>query len=127
MRKLIIASLVIGLTASGAQSAEPGASVTVDLSNFKFSPSAIHLRAGVPVVLHLHNSSSGGHSFSAPKFFSAANLNATAVPLVHEGIVEVPKKSVVDLVLVPAAGHYALKCTHTLHSAFGMKGDIIVD
>ena len=101
--------------------------VTVELSNFKFSPKIMHLRAGVPVLLRLHNAAGGGHSFSAPQFFSAAKLSSQATALVHDGTVEIPAHSTVDIGLVPSTGNYRLKCSHTFHSTFGMKGAIRVD
>lgn len=128
MRKLVIASLLIGLSTASAQSASASpATVAVILSNFKFSPNIIHLRAGVPVVLRLQNSASGGHNFSAAQFFAAARLDAASMARVRRGAVEVPKHGTINVELVPAAGRYSVKCTHTLHSAFGMKGTIIVD
>ena len=99
---------------------------TVELSSFKFVPAEIQLPAGVPVVLHLNNVSSGGHNFSAPEFFAAAKLDAQSAALVHNGKVEVPSHGSVDLTLVPAEGRFPLKCTHTLHPTFGMKGTITV-
>jgi plastocyanin len=32
-----------------------------------------------------------------------------------------------DIALVPAAGRYKLKCTHTFHKLLGMSGTIIVE
>ncbi len=128
MRKLVMASLLIGLSASSAQSA-PASSATVDvtLSSFRISPNIIHLRAGVPVVLRFQNSASGGHNFSAMQFFSAARLEAASISRVQRGTVEVPKHGTINVELIPAAGRYPIKCTHTLHAMFGMKGTIIVD
>jgi uncharacterized cupredoxin-like copper-binding protein len=40
--------------------------------------------------------------------------------------VEVAAHSSVDVDVIPAAGQYALKCSHPLHAAFGMKGAIVV-
>jgi uncharacterized cupredoxin-like copper-binding protein len=100
--------------------------VTVEMSNFKFAPTDIQLRAGVPVVLHLTNAAKGGHNFSAPEFFAAAKLDPQSAALVRGGKIEVPSKGSVDIALTPAAGEYSLKCTHTLHSSFGMKGRITV-
>ncbi|MEO7365444.1 MAG: cupredoxin domain-containing protein [Sphingomicrobium sp.] len=128
MRQLVMASLLIGLCATFSQpaSASP-ATVAVNLSNFKFSPNIMHLKAGVPVVLRLANNASGGHNFSAPQFFAAARLDAASAARLGKGTIEVPKHGSVSITLVPVAGRYPLKCTHTLHSAFGMKGTIIVD
>jgi plastocyanin len=98
--------------------------VEVRLSNFDFSPSAIALAAGRPVVLRLINTGGGGHNFSAQQFFAAA---ANVSGPVRRGTVEVPGRQSVEIRLTPARGTYRLKCTHTLHSAFGMNGQITVE
>ncbi len=121
---IAFAMLSMFLSISPATAATPVA--TVQLSNFKFAPANIQLHAGAPVILHLANVGSGAHNFSAPDFFAAAKLDPAAAALVHDGKVEVRGQSAVDLALVPAAGQYSLKCTHTLHSSFGMKGTITV-
>jgi len=123
MRKFIGFSLLVAAAATA--SAQP-AMVPVELSNFKFVPNAIQLRAGTPVTLHLQNAGGGGHSFSAPAFFAAARLDPRSAGLVHNGMVDVPGRGAVNIALVPAAGTYKLKCTHTLHAAFGMTGTIVV-
>lgn len=122
---LALALAVLPASAATAQSPQPAA-VTVTMENFKFEPGAIQLKAGAPTILHLVNNASGGHSFSAPQFFAAAKIAPASQPLVHQGTVDVPKHSAVDIALTPAAGQYPLKCTHTLHAAFGMKGTIAV-
>jgi len=109
-----------------AATAQP-ASVAVQLSNFKFTPAAIHLKAAQPVTLHLQNASGSGHNFSAPQFFAAARIDPRSAAVVHNGTVEVKGHQSVDVSLTPAAGTYPLKCSHTLHAAFGMKGTIRVD
>lgn len=104
--------------------AQPAAApriVEVDLASFSFTPSAIRLRTGEPVLLRLVNTGRGGHNFSAPEFFAAAHA---AVP---GGTVEVPSRQTVEVRLTPARGHYALRCTHTLHATFGMRGEIEVE
>jgi plastocyanin len=128
MRKLFLIPLLIGIQAAVAQSNPlPPTAVTVSLSNFNFTPETIYLKAGVPVVLHLENRSNGGHNFSAPQFFAAAKLDPTSGSLVQRGTVEIPGGGVRDVAVIPAAGRYPLKCTHTFHSMFGMKGIIVVD
>ena len=122
--RAFLAFAMLSMAASAAGAAAPVA--TVELSNFKFTPNTIQLHAGAPVVLHLANVGSGSHNFSAPEFFAAAKLDPQAAALVHDGKVEVHGHTAVDLPLVPAAGQYALHCTHTLHSSFGMKGVISV-
>ena len=101
--------------------------VEINLSNFKFAPRAIHLKAGQPVVLHLVNTSGGGHNFSAPAFFAAASLREQDRAAVREGGIELGSEQSRDMALVPAAGRYKLRCTHTFHKFFGMKGSILVD
>ena len=123
MRILLAGALALAAAAPAA--AQPAVAI-VQLSNFKFAPATIVLRAGVPTVLRLHNAGGSGHNFAAPAFFAAARLDPAAAALVHGGRVEVPGGATVDLPLVPAAGQYPLKCTHTLHAAFGMKGTISV-
>jgi uncharacterized cupredoxin-like copper-binding protein len=97
--------------------------VEVQLANFSFTPRAIALTAGRPVILHLVNTAGGGHNFSAPQFFAAASGVSGAV---HDGTVDVPGHQSVDIRLTPSRGTYRLRCTHTMHTAFGMSGTITV-
>ncbi len=98
--------------------------VEVRLSSFDFTPSNIALTAGRPVILHLVNSGRGGHNFSAPQFFAAST--GVSGP-VRGGAVEVPGHQSVDIRLTPSRGSYRLRCTHTMHTAFGMTGTITVE
>lgn len=123
MRSLMVFAFL--LVFQSAVSASPPV-VSVEMSNFKFVPSEVQLQAGVPVVLHLSNGAGGGHNFSAPEFFAAARLDPESAALVQKGRVEVPSHGTVDISLVPAEGEFPLKCTHTLHPSFGMKGTITV-
>lgn len=115
--------LALLLTLPGPAAAQPR-TVEVRLSSFDFTPSTIQLRAGEPVVLHLVNSGGGGHNFAAPQFFAAAR--AVRGP-VRDGKVEVSGHQSVDITLTPVRGTYRLRCTHTLHSTFGMTGQIVVE
>lgn len=126
MRIIVLVALLIALPGA-AQQAPPPATVAVRLSSFDFSPETLRLRAGVPVLLRLENDGGGGHNFSAPQFFAAARIEPGSAGLVRRGAVEVPSNSVREVRLVPAAGRYRLRCTHTLHTTFGMKGRIIVE
>lgn len=104
--------------------ATPPQTVEVRLSNFSFTPRAIALTAGRPVILHLVNSGGGGHNFSAPQFFAASTDVSGPV---NEGVVEVPGHGSVDIALTPSPGTYRLRCTHTMHATFGMRGTITVE
>ena len=122
---LLVAALAITDGLSQAQAAPPAA-LSVDLSNFKFTPSRIELSANVPIVVQLRNDSSGGHNFSAPAFFAAAHVDRASAGFIHDGRVEVPAHASVRIALTPTAGRYPVRCTHAFHGAFGMKGTITV-
>jgi uncharacterized cupredoxin-like copper-binding protein len=115
------------LTQPGTPDWSQAQRVDVTLANFSFTPKAIHLRAGRPAVLHLVNSSSGGHDFTASAFFAAANVRAQDRGAIKRGSVELAGHRSIDIALVPRAGRYPLKCGHTFHKAFGMSGQIVVD
>jgi plastocyanin len=120
MRPAFLALLLLApASALSAQS-----TVEVQLKNFDFVPSTINLHAGQSVTLHLVNTAHGGHNFSAPEFFAAAT--GVRGP-VERGAVDVPGGQSVDVTLTPAHGSYRLRCTHTMHTAFGMTGSIVVD
>jgi uncharacterized cupredoxin-like copper-binding protein len=123
MHKSLSFCLVLTATAASAQPAV----VPVELSNFKFVPTAIQLRAGAPVTLHLQNASGGGHSFSAPEFFAAARVEARSAVVIRKGTIDVPAHAAVNITVVPGAGRFRLKCTHAFHATFGMKGTILVN
>ncbi len=101
--------------------------ITVHLSNFAFAPEHLHLRAGVPVRLHIVNDSSHGHNFSAPALFLLGSTFPDGPPPAS-GKVEVGPNGSENILLVPhAPGTYKLECTHFLHSLFSMTGSIVVE
>ena len=131
--RLIHAATAAGLIACCAASHAPAAAQfegaaeqRVELSSFDFAPRELHLHAGQPYVLVLTNAASGGHNFSAPKFFAAARVQSGDAGLIEGGEIEVPGRSTRTVHLIPASGNYKLTCTHTAHALFGMKGRIIV-
>lgn len=107
--------------------AQQAARVDIALADFNFTPKTIRLPAGQKTLLHIVNQGSGGHNFAAPEFFSAATIDPDSAALIKKGKIEVKKGAAVDVALTPRAGHYPLRCTHFLHSGFGMKGEIIVE
>lgn len=115
-------SFLLGLAALTALTVAPAQAapqrVEIVLANFSFTPAALHLKAGQPVVLHFVNKGSGGHNYAAPEFFGSA---------IPGGRIELDKDETRDVALTPRAGHYKVKCTHFLHTSFGMKGTIDVD
>jgi uncharacterized cupredoxin-like copper-binding protein len=128
MRLSFLPTALLALAAPAAALDAAPRTVEVDLSSFAFAPDTIRLHAGEAIVLHLVNTGGGGHDFSAPRFFAAATLDPADRARLRRGALEVPGHQSADLRLtVPAAGHYTLRCTHPLHSAFGMRGEIDVD
>lgn len=124
MRSLFLLPLILSAPiAATAQDAPAVRTVDVQLSSFDFTPGMIRLKAGEQVVLHLVNTGSGGHNFTAPEFFSAAT--GVSGPI-RKGTVEVAGHQAVDVRLTPVRGTYHLRCTHTFHSTFGMHGEIVV-
>ncbi len=112
------------LVASAAASAQVPATVAIDLSSYRFTPSALHLKAGQPVMLRFTNSSSGTHDFTAPDFFAHARLLGGAVP---KGKVTLEPGATATISLVPARGTYKVRCTRLFHTMRGMVGSIAVD
>lgn len=123
MRTRILLPLILSASVTATAQSGHAQTVEVQLSSFDFTPSTIQLRAGQPTVLHLVNNGNGGHNFSAPDLFAAA---ADVSGPVREGTVEVPGHQAVDVRLTPASGTYRLRCTHTFHTTFGMRGEIVV-
>ncbi|HEY0326382.1 MAG TPA: cupredoxin domain-containing protein [Allosphingosinicella sp.] len=128
MRKFtLLAALAAVVGPAQAQDPWAGAQIVqVRLSNFDFDPHDIVLPAGRPVTLRLHNASGGGHNFAARDFLRAAQVRPADQMKVVNGAVEVRGGTTVDVGLVPAAGEYRLRCTHTFHTALGMSGSILV-
>lgn len=128
MRKFALLIAFAGL-AGPAQAQDPWAGaeiVSVRLTSFDFAPEEIVLPAGRPVVLRLYNDSGGGHNFAARDFFRAAQLRPADRAKVVDGAIEVGSGATVDVGLVPRPGRYRLRCTHTFHTALGMRGWILV-
>ena len=125
----IAAFYAVPLVLLGAQPAtsEAPTVINVKLANFSFTPKTITLDHGRSYVLRLANVADGGHDFTAPDFFAAANVAAEDRQLVAEGEVEVPPGQVREISLTaPAAGSYKLKCGHSFHKMLGMSGKILV-
>lgn len=121
--------LLIGLTLTGPSIAAPQAPapvVEVRLSSYAFTPDTVRLRVGQAQILRLVGAR-GSHNFSAPALFAASRIDAGSARLVRRGVVEVREGDSIDIRLTPlTAGTYPVRCTHLLHTAYGMKGEAIV-
>lgn len=132
MMSRMLTCLLLSLTAAPVGAQVPDWShatrITVSMSNFKFAPAALTLHHGERYVLHLVNGAGGGHDFAAPKFFAAAALAPEDRARVQRGKIALDGHESADVRLIaPAVGSYPLRCTHFLHSSFGMTGKIVVD
>lgn len=131
MRKAILGSvclltLQVPFGMASAQAAAPEL-VSVELSNFKFSPTDLTLQHGRSYRLHLVNDAGGAHDFTAPEFFAASAIAPADRGAVVDGKVKLAGHQTVDVTLTPEkAGSYELHCSHFMHSGFGMKGQITV-
>jgi len=125
------AALILSPIAPVAPShaAEPSPQrIDITLTNFSFTPSEIRLKAGEPVRLRFSNNASGGHDFTAKEFFAAATMDsAVRKRLGKKGRLSLKGGASADIMLTPAPGTYKLRCTHFLHSSFGMTGTILVE
>jgi uncharacterized cupredoxin-like copper-binding protein len=126
----VLAALIL-TSSAGAQSAADSWSgarlLTIQLSSFKFEPSNIMLEHGQPYTLHIVNSSSGGHDFAGKDFFAQARIKPEDTAKISGGRVELGGGESVDVHLIaPQPGTYKVRCTHFMHSTFGMTGRIVV-
>jgi plastocyanin len=122
---LIAPAAVPAQEATPAPARQPAQRIEIVLSNFKFTPDIIQLKAGQAYVLHL--SSKGSHNLDAPEFFAAAKVDPNDRWKIPDGQIEVRTDAPVDIhFTAPAHGNFKIRCTHTMHSTFGMTGEIIV-
>lgn len=127
MRHFILILVLAGF-AGGAAIAQPPQRLTVELSNFKFTPGTLTLARGRPYVIHFVNAASGGHDFVAKDFFAAATIAPEDRAKVKNGEIELDGGETADVHLVAnSAGTYKSHCSHFMHSAFGMTGTVVVE
>jgi uncharacterized cupredoxin-like copper-binding protein len=126
-----LAGAVLVLTASTAFSADAPPTrqdLQITLSNFSFNPNSFRLQRTMTYAIHLTNSASGGHSFSAPGLFAAVTVAPEDRAKIVNGKVEIPAGQTVDITVTPMmAGSYPIVCSHFLHSTFGMKGEAVIE
>ena len=120
-----VAALISSAAFSPPQETNPTI-IEVQLKNYEFAPSTLHLQRGAPVVLRLVETA-GSHSFAAPELLAASTLDSATAQLVHNGKVEVGEGGV-ELRFTPnTPGTYPFHCTHFMHTSFGMKGTAVVE
>ncbi len=104
--------------------------VTVALSEFRFTPQELVFRRGSPYRLRIENRGNFTHTFSADGFFEAIAVqklrsgeNETALPYV-KNVVVAPREVKVLYFLAVVPGSYDLRCSVILHDVFGMTGTV---
>jgi plastocyanin len=117
------AAAALSLMVPPAAQGQP-AQVIVQLWNFGFAPSPLHLTAGRPVTLRFVNQSGSSHDFTAPAFFQHSTLTSGAAP---GGEVDLKGHETKVITLIPNAGTYEAHCSHFLHKQMGMNDVIVVN
>src|SRR4051812_6000881 len=128
-KSLQIVAFALSLLPQVPASAAPAdQQIDVTLSNFSFAPNMLRLQRNTSYTLHLMNRASGGHSFSAPELFAAAQIAPEDGVKITNGKIEIPAGQTVDIHLTPMmVGNYAIVCTHFLHQSFGMRGTATIE
>jgi uncharacterized cupredoxin-like copper-binding protein len=133
MQRLAPLALLLSLAAFAAAAA-PAAEVdwskaepvTVIMTEYKFAPSALTFRHGVPYRLHLENQGKELHEFTAAAFFKAVTVRNPEVLKNggQEAVVE-PHETKDVYFMADRPGHFPLACAD--HDWEGMVGDITVE
>lgn len=137
MRKLpICAALILALATGSAARAQDGEAmagthhvqqIAIQMSNFAYSPNSIELLSGSQYLLHFVNTGSTGHDFASPELFAAFTVAPEDRAKVADGSVEVEGGATVDVrVTAMRPGTYKFRCTHFLHTSFGMTGTAVI-
>jgi plastocyanin len=137
MRKLpVCIALALSLAAASAAHAQNGEmmagthhvqQIEIQMSNFAYSPKSIELLSGSDYLLHFVNTGSTGHDFSAPEFFAAGTVAPEDRAKLADGSVEVEGGATVDVRFTATKpGTYKVRCTHFLHTTFGMTGTAVI-
>ena len=123
----LVAALVLMLGAMGGAMAQGVTPLTVTLTDYAFTPGTLDLKAGTAYQLHFVNSGSKDHNFSAPEFFTAAQIAPDDQAKVTKGQVGLGAGQTLDITVTPGgAGTFAAECTHFMHKMMGMHGNIVV-
>jgi plastocyanin len=102
--------------------------VEIDLDSYSFTPKSLHLKKDTPYRLHFVNKASKVHNYDAPEFFAALVISPSDQAKVAEGKVELDGGASSDIKAVPSvAGTYSVRCSHFMHSTFGMTGEAVIE
>ena len=140
MRKwtaMLMAGIVLILAACGnGAAATTSSGVTVEASDFRFTPATIEVKAGQPVKLTLRNRGAVEHDFSVMQIQVANSSeashsgaghdmsNMTMQPDLHT--VAAPGQTSTLEFTPSKAGVYEFQCTVAGHKDAGMSGRLVV-
>jgi plastocyanin len=123
----VLVFALAALSPTGGALAQTSAPIAITLTDYAFAPGTLDLKTGTAYQLHFVNNGSKGHNFSAPDFFAASQIAPEDMAKVKNGTVELANGSAADITVTPGrAGTYAFVCTHFMHRAMGMHGEITV-
>src|ERR1700686_4789551 len=86
-----------GVTAIAADVPANRQDIQITLSNFSFNPNMVRLQRNMVYAIHLVNSASRGHSFSAPDLFAALTVAPEDRAKIVNGRIEIPAGQSVDI------------------------------
>jgi uncharacterized cupredoxin-like copper-binding protein len=107
--------------------------LTVKLSEHKFTPSTLVFKTGTPYKLQIRNVGSMKHYFVSEDFFKAIatrkiQSSEGEIKAPHLTSIEVFPDRAVDLYFVPVKkGRYSLICTIQGHAESGITGNIVIE
>ncbi len=118
---LVVVASLAGCAGRGkVQSAAPmsngGSIISIEASNFKFSPSKIEVEKPGLLAIDVKNVSKSAHNFTLK------DRHGKVLKSVHLS----PGGSVIVNVELPEPGVYKFYCNRTFHSTLGMNGQILV-
>ena len=107
--------------------------VTVKLSEHKFTPSTLAFKTGTPYKLQIKNIGSIKHYFVSEDFFKAIATRKIQssdgeIKAPYFTAIEVFPDRTIDLYFIPVKkGRYSLICTIQGHAESGMIGNIVIE
>jgi plastocyanin len=126
IRNILVFAIALLSPVGGAWAQTP-TPITITLTDYAFTPSALDMKEGIAYQMHFINNGSKDHSFSAPGFFAASQVAPDDTAKVKNGIIELGNGQAADVTVTPGrAGSYAFICTHFMHEMMGMHGKITV-
>jgi plastocyanin len=109
---MVAAGAIVTLGCSGGGGGS--GSITVKMTEFKFEPAEIRVKAGQPVKLALQNAGTVAHDF---KVKGVDKAQSTKIGPGQTGMLEFTP---------PQAGSFDIVCEESGHEAGGMKGKLVV-